>query len=369
MIVEATPNIMRSPRSVDIEVTSKCNLKCLYCYYFDNPAVSYQDLPTEEWLTFFDELGRIAVMDVCLAGGEPFLRSDFKDLLEGIVNNRMRFSILSNGSFIDDDIVEFIVGTKRCNQVQVSIDGASAADHDSCRGKGSFESAVRGIKTLQMHGVPVGVRVTIHHHNVGVLDKITNFLLDDLGLQGFSTNSAGYLGSCRKNAEDVLLTVEDRQIAMSTLLRLDEERSGRISAASGPLAEARLWRDMDEARIKNALPFPNGGHLTACGCTNHRIAVRSDGTIVPCSMLAHMNLGRINRDSLQDIWLRSPELNMLRMRRKIPLSNFEFCGGCPYIPYCTGSCPGSAFSITGQVNHPSPDACLRNFLAEGGRVS
>ncbi len=27
-----------------------------------------------------------------------------------------------------------------------------------------------------------------------------------------------------------------------------------------------------------------------------------------------------------------------------------------------------AYSITGQVDHPSPDACLRQFIAEGGVI-
>ncbi|MDP8288457.1 MAG: hypothetical protein RAP03_17415, partial [Candidatus Electryonea clarkiae] len=50
--------IMRTPRSVDVEITSRCNLRCRYCYYYDNPAVQYHELSAEEWLKFFDELGR-----------------------------------------------------------------------------------------------------------------------------------------------------------------------------------------------------------------------------------------------------------------------------------------------------------------------
>ena len=52
----------------------------------------------------------------------------------------------------------------------------------------------------------------------------------------------------------------------------------------------------------------------------------------------------------------------------ISLEEFEFCTGCSYIPYCTGNCPGMGFNLTGEVNHPSPDACLRKFLAEGGTL-
>ena len=359
---------MRTPRSVDLDITSRCNLSCLYCYYYDNPAVDYVDLPTADWLKFFAELCDLAVMNVTLAGGEPFIRRDLPELLGGIVANRMRFSILSNGTLINDEIAAFIADTGRCDYVQVSIDGSCPETHDACRGSGTFKKAVDGIRTLQRHGVPVAVRVTIHHYNVHDLEHIARFLIADLGLHGFGTNSAGYIGSCRLNAQEVLLTVEDRVLAMRTLLQLNERYKGRISAAAGPLAEAQHWHKMEAARLRNDPTFPNGGRLTGCGCYNNKINILADGTITPCTMLAHIALGKINRDSLHDVWLHSPELNRLRMRHTIALEEFEFCTGCPYIPYCTGNCPGMGFNLTGKVNHPSPDACLRKFLAERGTL-
>jgi SynChlorMet cassette radical SAM/SPASM protein ScmE len=360
--------VMRSPRSVDIEVTSRCNLRCRYCYYFDNTEVEYKDLPTDEWLQFFDELGRCAVMDVTLQGGEPFIRTDLPQLIEGIVRNRMRFSILSNGTLIDDAIAAFLAETGRCDSVQVSIDGSGPETHDACRGTGSFEKAMKGIRTLQRHKVPVAVRVTIHRHNVHDLEAIAHLLLEGLGLEEFSTNSAGYLGSCRQNAREVMLTTRDRQEAMETLLRLSERYEGQISAQAGPLAEGQMWNQMEEARVRGAPPFPDGGYLTACGCHNNKINVRADGVITPCGMLAHIALGRINQDSLIEIWQNHPELSRFRLRHKVPLTDFEFCAGCPYIPYCTGNCPALAYTLTGQVNHPSPDACLRRYLHEGGTI-
>lgn len=130
--------VMRTPRTVDIELTARCNLRCTYCYFFENPAVEYHDVATEEWLRFFEECGRMSVMDVTLAGGEPFMRHDLKALLEGIARHRMRFSLLSNGALIDDDIASFIATTRRCNYVQVSLDGSRPETHDVCRGKGSW---------------------------------------------------------------------------------------------------------------------------------------------------------------------------------------------------------------------------------------
>jgi SynChlorMet cassette radical SAM/SPASM protein ScmE len=365
---EQSLKVMRTPRSVDIEVTSRCNLRCRYCYYFDNRAVTYHDLSTDQWLQFIDELGRCAVMDVTLQGGEPFVRRDLPQLIEGICRNRMRFSILSNGTLIDDAIAAFLADTGRCDYVQVSIDGSGSQTHDACRGEGAFAAAIQGVHTLQLHNVPVAVRVTIHRYNVHDLEAIANLLLKDLGLGGFSTNSAGYLGTCRQNAEEVLLTTHERQEAMETLLDLADRYDGRISAQAGPLAEGEMWQRMEQARMEDAAPFPDGGYLTACGCHNSKINVRADGVITPCSMLPHMELGHINSDSLIELWQHHPALNQLRQRHTIPLTAFEFCAGCPYIPYCTGNCPGLAYTMIGQVDHPSPDACLRRFLAEGGKL-
>jgi SynChlorMet cassette radical SAM/SPASM protein ScmE len=360
--------VMSTPRKLDIEITARCNLRCLYCYFFNNPALEYRDLPADEWLRFFDELGSLGVMDVTLAGGEPFIREDLPTLLEGLVRNRMRFTLLSNGSLIDDGIADFIARTGRCECVQISVDGSCAAVHDFCRGPGAFEKAVRGIRTLLRFKVNVAVRVTIHRHNVHDLEAIARFLLDELGLPGFGTNSAGYLGTCRMNADDVMLTVAGRQLAMTTLLRLAEKYPDRISASAGPLSEGRGWPRMEKARTQGAPAFPNGGRLTACGCPSNKISVRADGVIVPCTMLGHVALGRINHDSLAEIWRNSPALNRLRNRQTIPLAGFEFCAGCSYMPYCTGNCPGLAYATTGQVDHPSPDACLRRFLGEGGTI-
>jgi SynChlorMet cassette radical SAM/SPASM protein ScmE len=359
---------MKTPRSVDVEITSQCNLRCRYCYFFGNPASAYEDLPAEEWLAFIEELGNCSVMTVCLLGGEPFMRKDLPQIIEGIVKNRMRFSILTNGGLVDNDIAAFLKKTGRCDSIQVSLDGSRPETHDSCRGKGSFEAAMRGIGFLMRHALPVTVRVTLHKNNVSDLENIARFLLDEVGLPAFSTNAAGYLGACKSSASELLLSTAERQEAMLTLKRLSEKYPGRITATAGPLADARFWLRMEEARSKSSPPFPNGGRLTGCGCSFENIAVRSDGSYIPCNLLPHLALGRINRDPLDELWVENERLNALRDRSRISLSDCEFCSGCDYIPYCTGNCPAIAYGMTGQIDHPGPDACLRVFLADGGDI-
>ena len=130
--------LMKTPKSVDLDVTNKCNLRCTYCGYFSGPGDVDRDLPKEEWLEFFEELNRCAVLNVCISGGEPFLRKDIEELIAGIVANRMRFNILSNGTLITDDLAAFLASTGRCNSVQVSIDGSTAETHEAFCGDGVF---------------------------------------------------------------------------------------------------------------------------------------------------------------------------------------------------------------------------------------
>lgn len=360
--------LMRSPSNMEVAITGQCNLRCLYCFHFTSAMDVPEDLPTEEWLAFFEELGRLAVLKLIIEGGEPFIRPDFPEIIEGIVKNRMRFEILSNGTLITDEMAAFLAGTRRCESVQVSIDGSKPETHDACRGKGNFFKAVEGLEHLRRHGVPARVRVTINRYNLEDLPEVARFLLVDLGLPAFSTNSADYMGICRSQAERIQLTAEDRSRAMELLCELEEHYPGRISANAGPLAEARDWEKIIQARRQGREPESGRGHLVSCGGAYIRLGVRCDGILVPCLLMSHIELGRINRDDLGEIWHHHPELTRLRERHHIPLSDFPYCRDCEYLAYCSGGCPAVAYTRTGQDAHPNPDGCLRRFLEEGGRL-
>lgn len=366
--VGLTMRVMKVPVSVDIDITNRCNLRCKHCYYYSSDGETSGELTTAEWLRFFGELRECTVLSVTLAGGEPFIREDFREIVSGITENRMRFSILSNGTLITDELALFLASTGRCDAVQVSIDGSCADVHDGLRGPGNFVRAVRGIRCLQKHGVPVAVRVTVHHGNVGDLERIAALLLDELGLDSFSTNAASHMGLCRSNCGDVQLDTGDRTEAMRVLADLELKYPGRITATAGPLADVHFFAKMEQARLEGRERLEGKGFLTGCGCIFNTLAVRADGVIVPCPMLSHIELGMVNRDSLKEVWQQHSVLQKMRVRHEIPLSSFAYCQGCEYIGYCTGNCPALAYTTFGVIDHPSPDGCLRRFLEEGGRL-
>jgi SynChlorMet cassette radical SAM/SPASM protein ScmE len=360
--------LMATPRCLDIAITNKCNLRCRYCYHFESAGDVDTDLSLDEWLAFFEELQRCNVLEVVLSGGEPFFRDDLKDILQGIVANRMRFSILSNGSLITEELAAFIAQTKRCNRVQVSVDGSNPQTHDCFRGKGAFDRAIQGVKILQQYGLPVAVRVTIHRENVNDLNAIAAMLLDELALPAFSTNSTYLMGLCKQYSERVQLTLEEQTVAMETLLQLEKKYGSRVSATAGPLFNAKQWLEMEEAKRQGKAALPGRGFVSGCNGVRRKLAIRSDGIVAPCSQLSHIELGKINQDPLADLWRNHPELNRLRNAVKIPLDSFEYCQGCEYVNFCAGSCPGVSYVTTGLEEHPYPDSCLKRFLEKGGRL-
>jgi SynChlorMet cassette radical SAM/SPASM protein ScmE len=356
--------IMSSPKRVDIAITGKCNLACQYCFYADE-MVARTNLPTERWLSFFDELGHLGIMTVCLTGGEIFTRPDLFVLIDGIIANRMRYSLLSNGTLITKETLkQFEIGKRRqrLDSIQISVDGSSAEVHDLSRPK-SFDRALRGLKLLKEAGYPVTVRVTVNRHNVDDLENVARLLLENVGLSSFSTNEAYACGATDRTEGNIILTSAQRQKAMNVLTRLAEKYDQRIQAQAGPLILAQELRTMDDMLASGQNNRPGRGKLSACGGVFSQIAVMHDGTIVPCNILSTLPLGKIGVDDLREIWLNHPIMIAMRQRREIPLSLLDTCQGCEYQGFCAGGCPAGALYANGDFNTRDPMSCyqmLRN---------
>jgi SynChlorMet cassette radical SAM/SPASM protein ScmE len=359
------PRVPSAPLSTSIAVTGQCNLHCKYCFYADEMA-ALNGLPTERWLAFFEELGELAVQRVTLTGGEAFTRPDFFELVDGVIANRMRYSILSNGTLITEKtLAQFERGKRRLrlDSIQVSIDGSRAEIHNQSR-PDSFDRALRGLRLLTEAGFPATVRVTVNRYNVDDLEAIARLLLEDVRLPGFGTNEAYPCGIVERGGRGVMLTPAQRREAMRTLTELAARYDGRISAQAGPLALAREFEQIEEATARGETGLPGRGTLCGCGGMWNKLDVLHDGTIVPCHNLSTLHLGTIGVDDFQQIWLEHPTMAALRRRHTIPLQSLETCRDCPYQGFCTGGCPGGALFLTGELNTRNPMDCYRVHKGE-----
>lgn len=355
-----------APGSLEVSLTGKCNLRCTYCFYADEMA-ALDDLPEERWQAFFAEAGSIGVQRLTLSGGEVFTRPDLFALIDGIIENRMRYGILTNGTLIDEKVMDaFGKGKRRLrlDSIQVSIDGSTSAVHDASRPPKSFDRALRGLRLLKENGFPVNCRVTINRHNVHDLASIAKLLLEDVGLRSFGTNSADRFGSARCYGQDVVLSGEEWESAVRTMKELCTKYPGRINAAAGPLAFANNVEKIEKARAGGKTSLPRRGKLSACGGIFNKMAILHDGSIVPCNMLPAMVMGKIGEKRLDEAWLSGREINVLRERYHIPVTSIPGCGDCAFAGFCTGGCPAVVFARYGTLSAVDREGCYKKYVEE-----
>lgn len=350
-----------SPLTFDLSITGHCNLRCPFCYYAE--AINTRaDLPIAAWLTFFKELQALGIRDLSLSGGEIFCRTDLFAIIDGVIAAGMRFSLVSNGTLGNEEAIQKLLEPqrrRRLSSIQISVDGSCPEIHDQIRGAGSFVKTDRFLRLLTRANLPTTARITINSLNLNDLEQNFAYLFTDIGLKAVGTNYACLLGSAVDNAQTMILTPQERALAMQTMRHLaDNVWPGRINAQAGPLYESRQFESM-----ANHQPFSSSynGHLSACGCFRSKLAVHHDGVITPCNMIGNIELGRINHDSIKDIWLNSPVLKKLASRTGVSLKTIPECQGCEYIEICNGGCPATAISQTGDFFKPSLDNCYRAF--------
>ncbi len=353
-----------APEELEISLTGKCNLRCKYCFYADEMA-ALDDLPAQRWQDFFSEAGGIGVHRLTLSGGEVFTRPDLFALIDSLIENKMRYSILTNGTLINEKVIaSFNEGKRRprLDSIQVSIDGSRAAVHDLSRPPASFERALRGLRLLKEKGFPVAVRVTINRHNVHDLPNIARLLLDDVGLNSFGTNSADRFGSARCYGQDVVLTKDEWDFAVKIMKDLITKYPGRINAAAGPLAFAENVAEIETAMADGKTGLPRRGKLSACGGVFSKMGILHDGSMVPCNMLPTMVMGKIGETPLQEIWLLGHHINVLRKRYETPITTIPGCENCRFAGFCTGGCPAIVFAQHNTLDAVDRENCYKKYV-------
>jgi SynChlorMet cassette radical SAM/SPASM protein ScmE len=349
---------------VDISITGKCNLECRYCFFSDE-MISLSDMSTEEWKSIIRKLGEAKVMRITITGGEPFARPDIFEIIDSIIENRMRYTLLTNGTLINEETIEaFKVGKRRLrlDSIQISIDGSCAEVHNKSR-PDSFNRAVAGLRLLKKEGFPVTVRATISKHNMDDLEAMAAFLLEDIGLPSMTNNEASPIGTGCTYQDEVALDHKDILQVGLRLEKLQEKYPNRITAQAGPLAKLGMYREMEDARETGVTTNRwKMGYLSSCGGVFNKLAILHDGSIVPCSLLHDLIMGNLKTDDLLDVWENSEVIKEVRDRYAVPMTDIRECANCEWACYCNGGCPGIVQQIQKTIMAPSWRMCYKSFL-------
>lgn len=157
----AAAKAQRKPILGHFELTSRCNLDCKMCYVhtLDHAAALRTELSTEQWKRIFDEAYDCEMLYATLSGGECLIRKDFKDLYLHLWNKKVMITVMTNGTMLNDEYVEFFK-TYAPEMIQISLYGSNEEGYLQLAGHKGFEKATAAVEALMAAGIDVRIAVT-----------------------------------------------------------------------------------------------------------------------------------------------------------------------------------------------------------------
>ena len=314
--------------SLALELTYRCNEKCVHCYCPENRKTA--ELTAAQISELLDEFESMGGMSLLITGGEVFARKDIKAILRNLRHRNIVVNVISNLTMADEECLDLLADLMP-RSVGCSIYSADPVIHDGVtRISGSWGRSVAAIRALKERGVPVIMKAPLMKHTIHGWRDI-EALAD-----GMECDMQFDVNITPKNdggQSPVDLRVKDQAV----LQDLFSSRFDRLYINDEPMTLAA-----DEQRHQALL----------CGAGATGLAVGPDGTIRACIGLMNA-LGKWPQQSLRNIWEHSPFFDQWANQR---LMNIEKCSTCQHFAFCN-RCPGSWQLETGSVTKPPDYTC------------
>ncbi len=159
--------------SMNLFLTERCNLKCKHCGAHKEREVQLSELTINEYNKIFREAAEMGCSEVVFTGGEPFLREDIYDILSIANRYNIQCTILSNGTLIDDDVINKLKSYPNIKFIRFSLEFIENSDMEKFRGiKNIPETIWRTAKKLKNIGIKTGINMTIMPENFSEVETI-----------------------------------------------------------------------------------------------------------------------------------------------------------------------------------------------------
>lgn len=263
----------RMPLVVVLNVTNRCNLKCIYCYgeYYSRNT---KDFTKEQVLSLVDELAKMGTKSITIGGGEPLLRDDIGEIIEYIKSEKIECGMNTNGVLIPKKID----AVKKMDSVCISFDGAEESN-DLNRGKGSFRQIFEGIKVAKAHGLHVHTNTVMTKNNIRSIDHIMKLAKEI----GFVTefNLPFFLGERDGTNQELYPTDEECRQAWAKIIDY-KEKGYPILFSRKSHQYALDWPNYSQRLIYDTIP---DFKYIKCYAGQLMCFIDSDGMVYPCAQL------------------------------------------------------------------------------------
>lgn len=332
-----------SPGSVAAELTPRCNRRCLYCYndWRDKGVPERPELSASEWIDLADSVLRQTGRGTLqITGGEPLLRPDLLDIIEGVRQRGHAVSLVTDGGLVTSETASALKALG-VGPVQPTLLSADRVTHNLLKGVDCFDDTLEGIANLQRNKVPVSLSFVCTRLNFGhfrdVLDLSFALSIRSVAFSRFCSSGAGSrspepLAASREMVLSCLDVAEEAMRALDLTVHV---------AISLPLCLVR-------SRGYKHLRFGT----CALGTASPGFTIDPWGGLRACSISSRV-LGDLRSKSYPEL-MRTGGEDWLSLASSPPSA----CLNCPDVRQCRGGCRMTAWNIDGHLGNPDPLAVL-----------
>lgn len=150
-----------------LEITQRCNAKCIYCYngFERNTCEPTLDTIKNRIL----KLKSLGVQYIEITGGEPLLRNDIEEITRFIKENELKYCLATNGSLLLLH-QEVALGAE---SVSISMDG-DREFHNMIRGCNIYDKVIQSLNFLHENSVRTLISMTVTDENEKYIDHVIN---------------------------------------------------------------------------------------------------------------------------------------------------------------------------------------------------
>jgi len=264
---------------LDIEATSRCNLKCAFCDKL--PLLKKEDLGDMDirlYKRIIDEGAEHKLWAVKLSyRGEPLLHKDIIEMVyyakkKGILD--VYFN--TNGMLLSEEMGEGLIGAG-LDRISISVEGTDARSFEQKR---------------------IGAKFNLILRNIDAILEL------------------------RKK-----LKVRHPQVRVQTIYSSDRDLKGYKEFWSGHSDEVAAVDYKDETNRRQGIEYD-----WACPQLWQRLTIQWDGTVLACNNddLCRLSLGNVAKKTIYQCWHDNKAQQARALHRKGASHKIKACNGCPW---------------------------------------
>lgn len=303
------------PQAVSIEITERCNLKCIHCYGNFGPD-SRNEISMDKLKKLLSDLKKIKVISIELTGGDITMHPKLLEIVKMTVNFGFeRVTLLTNGVALSQELMDYIVLNKDRIGIQIDLHSLDESYYNwFTNSSNCLKKVKKNINYLCDKNVFVRVVSIITKSNINEMNDLAAWVQERGAI--WSTGLCERVGRAEENngKEELYLNNEEKQKYFITLYHL-REMNNKLG-----------WLPPEEELINEH----------NCGVLTGHTVISTSGRVKLCTMekIPNFQMGNVFKNNIKDIFDENKTFLEDFALYEPPKFNADECNDCIYKSSC-----------------------------------